>query len=196
MNTTHGPMRAHPLGRGSQGRAVPPPPDRPCSQSYDPALTLGLDRPYYIFPAHRDCLEPVNRTISFPSISNSMSLADPQFPSSNAFDLINASLSSSEANKKKYLQQANMVVQFNIKNKAGKTATWYLDAKSKGEAGKGAAPGKPDVVLILNDGDFKNLIDGKANAQKLFLSGKLKVKGNVMKAANLQTVLKSAKSKL
>ena len=65
MNTTHGPMRAHPLGRGSQGRAVPPPPDRPCSQSYDPALTLGLDRPYYIFPAHRDCFEPAIERFPF-----------------------------------------------------------------------------------------------------------------------------------
>jgi putative sterol carrier protein len=32
----------------------------------------------------------------------------------------------------------------------------------------------------LNDAEFQKLVEGKANAQKLFMSGKLKVKGDVM----------------
>jgi putative sterol carrier protein len=35
------------------------------------------------------------------------------------------------------------------------------------------------VTLNLTDANFQQLIDGKANAQKLFMGGKLKVKGNV-----------------
>lgn len=50
--------------------------------------------------------------------------------------------------------------------------------------GKGAAPEgkKADVTLTLPDEEFGKLVQGKANAQKLFMSGKLKIKGNVLKA--------------
>lgn len=37
------------------------------------------------------------------------------------------------------------------------------------------------VTLALSDDDFGKLVGGKANAQRLFMSGKLKVKGDVMK---------------
>jgi hypothetical protein len=55
--------------------------------------------------------------------------------------------------------------------------------KETGTVGKGVAPEgkKAAVTLILSDKDFGQLVAGKANAQKLFMSGKLKVKGDVMK---------------
>lgn len=48
--------------------------------------------------------------------------------------------------------------------------------------GRGVAPEgkKANVTLVLNDSEFQKLVEGKANAQKLFMSGKLKVKGDVM----------------
>ena len=49
------------------------------------------------------------------------------------------------------------------------------------------------VTLSLSDEDFGKLVAGKANAQRLFMSGKLKVKGDVMKATKLEPIL--AKSK-
>lgn len=63
--------------------------------------------------------------------------------------------------------------------------------------GKGAAPegGKADVTLVLAEKDFAGLISGKANAQKLFMSGKLKVKGDVMKATKVEPVLKKVQDK-
>lgn len=48
------------------------------------------------------------------------------------------------------------------------------------------------VTLSLSDEDFGKLVSGKANAQKLFMGGKLKVKGDVMKATKLEPVLKKA----
>jgi putative sterol carrier protein len=45
------------------------------------------------------------------------------------------------------------------------------------------------VTLSLSDDDFGKLVSGKANAQRLFMAGKLKVKGDVMKAAKLEPVL-------
>lgn len=51
------------------------------------------------------------------------------------------------------------------------------------------------VILTLSDADFQKLIDGKAKAQQLFMSGKLKIKGNVMKATKLDPVLSKARTK-
>lgn len=60
--------------------------------------------------------------------------------------------------------------------------------------GKGAPPKKASVTLVLSEKDFGQLVSGKANAQKLFMGGKLKVKGDVMKATKLEPVLKKAQT--
>lgn len=55
------------------------------------------------------------------------------------------------------------------------------------------------VTLVLNDNDFAQLTVGKANAQQLFMKGKLKIKGNMMAASKLEPLLKKispAKAKL
>lgn len=51
------------------------------------------------------------------------------------------------------------------------------------------------VTLSLSDADFAGLVAGTANAQRLFMSGKLKVKGDVMKATKLDPILKKAQTK-
>lgn len=122
-----------------------------------------------------------------------MPLSDPAFASSEAFDLLEQGLVDPSL-KEKYLKQAKLLVQFDLKNSAGKTKSWYLDLKTKGEVGEGQSPSKPDVVLVLADKDFGGLVNGKVNAQKLFLGGKLKVRGNIMKAASLEPVLRSMRS--
>lgn len=48
------------------------------------------------------------------------------------------------------------------------------------------------VTLSLSDDDFGKLVAGKANAQRLFMAGKLKVKGDVMKATKMEPILKKA----
>ena len=50
------------------------------------------------------------------------------------------------------------------------------------------------VTLSLSDDDFGKLVTGKANAQRLFMGGKLKVKGDVMKATKLDPILKKAQA--
>ena len=50
------------------------------------------------------------------------------------------------------------------------------------------------VTMILSDVDWAKLISGKANAQKLFMSGKLKIKGDVMKATKIEPILKKVQS--
>lgn len=45
------------------------------------------------------------------------------------------------------------------------------------------------VTVILEEDNFTKLFLGQANAHNLFMTGKLKIKGNLMKAVALQLVL-------
>ncbi|EQB57302.1 SCP-2 sterol transfer family protein [Colletotrichum gloeosporioides Cg-14] len=117
-----------------------------------------------------------------------------KFPSSAAFDAINDALNSSEADRKEAVSQGKAIFAFTLKNSAGETDSWHIDLKDKGAVGKGVGE-KPTVTLSLSDSDFGNLVQGKANAQKLFMSGKLKIKGDVMKATRMEPILKKAQSK-
>ncbi|RAL03846.1 SCP2 sterol-binding domain-containing protein, partial [Aspergillus ibericus CBS 121593] len=118
------------------------------------------------------------------------------FPSSAAFDAINATLQADAAERKDAIDKAKAVIAFNIKNSQNKEGSWYLDLKEKGVVGQGAPPGgKADVTLSLSDADFGALVSGKANAQRLFMGGKLKIKGNIMKATKMEPVLKKAQAK-
>ncbi|KAJ5087008.1 hypothetical protein NUU61_008315 [Penicillium alfredii] len=126
-----------------------------------------------------------------------MSLKKDSFPSSAAFDAINQTLQGDAAERKDAVNKAKAVVAFNLKNSSGEEKSWYLDLKEKGEVGEGAAPqgGKADVTLSLSDEDFAQLVTGKANAQRLFMGGKLKIKGNIMKATKMEPILKKAQGK-
>ncbi|KAH8785103.1 SCP2 sterol-binding domain-containing protein [Diaporthe sp. PMI_573] len=123
-----------------------------------------------------------------------MSLKNDKFPSSVAFEAINDALNTSEADKKDAIKQGNGIYAFTLKNAAGETDSWHIDLKNEGKVNKGLAE-KADVTLTLSDADFGNLVTGKGNAQRLFMAGKLKIKGNVMKATKLDPILKKAQTK-
>lgn len=117
------------------------------------------------------------------------------FPASKIFDVIDQGLKADPALVKKTIKSTNALVVFKLVNASKKTEAWHLDLKKTGAVDKGDKEGA-DITLTLSDENFANLVSGKANAQKLFMSGKLKVKGNVMKAASIENVLKAAKAKL
>ncbi|KAH6985894.1 SCP2 sterol-binding domain-containing protein [Ilyonectria sp. MPI-CAGE-AT-0026] len=140
-----------------------------------------------------------------------MSLKNDSFPSSAAFDAINAAINASDADRQDAIKQGKGVYAFKLKNKAGEEASWHIDLKESGKvaAGLGEKPTgmyaqllKDKAVfrvliftLSLSDENFGKLVAGKANAQRLFMSGKLKVAGDVMKATKLDPILKKAQTK-
>ncbi|KAI5264540.1 hypothetical protein E4T47_08730 [Aureobasidium subglaciale] len=148
-----------------------------------------------------------------------MSIADSDFPSSAAFDAINEALSS-DSERKDAIKKGGAIFAFTLKNSNGASESWHIDLKDTGKAGKGTAPdGKKSagkrptetprqgkekgmfgltsitVTLSLSDADFGKLVKGEANAQKLFMSGKLKVKGDVMKATKMEPIFKKVQTK-
>lgn len=96
-----------------------------------------------------------------------------------------------ESIKKKAVSAVKAVIVITLKNKEGKDQSWVLDLKKDGTIKKADSVPKNDVQLLLKDADFVKLASGKANGQKLFMNGKLKVKGNMMKATAIESVFKN-----
>ncbi|KAI9810004.1 MAG: hypothetical protein M1826_003795 [Phylliscum demangeonii] len=125
-----------------------------------------------------------------------MSLKDDGFPSSSHFDVISRSLSENEAERAQSIKNGDAIFCFTLKNLQGRVESWYMDLKETGKVGRGTAPsGKtPDVTLSLSDEDFGKLVSGKIGSQRLFVAGRLKVKGDVMKALRGESVLKKSQT--
>ena len=64
-------------------------------------------------------------------------------------------------------------------------STWTLDLKNGAGAVQEGAQGKADCTLELTDADFLAMTSGKADPQKLYFGGKLKITGNVMASQKL-----------
>ena len=62
-------------------------------------------------------------------------------------------------------------------------------ADGKGEAGPGA-PENPNITISMKDTDFVDLATGKLDGTAAFMSGKLKIKGDMTLAMKLQGVLR------
>ncbi len=137
-----------------------------------------------------------------------------KFPASAAFVDIDEALNASEADRKDAIKQANAIFGFTLTNPAGDKESWHIDLKNTGRVGKGLGDAKPTgacslssqhpsevlltgliVTLLLSDADFGNLVSGKGSAQRLFMGGKLKIQGDMMKATKLEAVLNKTRTK-
>ena len=90
-------------------------------------------------------------------------------------------------------------VSFDVFNKKGEKVKWILYAKKgkKVELTKfgnsdSQSAEESDIKIRISDLNLIKLIRGKQSAQRLFMAGKLKIKGNVLKAAYIEKLLKYA----
>ncbi|XP_051875950.1 hydroxysteroid dehydrogenase-like protein 2 isoform X2 [Pristis pectinata] len=75
--------------------------------------------------------------------------------------------------------------------------TWYIDLKNEsGSTGKGSFPGKADVQMSMNSEDFVKVFSGKMKPTLAFMSGRLKIKGDMALAIKLENLMTQLKSKL
>lgn len=123
-----------------------------------------------------------------------MSLDADGFNASSWLKELNVGLSN-KATKKKAISAVDAVIVITLKNKEGKDQSWVLDLKKDGSVSKVDNPPEGDVQLLLKDADFVKLASGKDNGQRLFMNGKLKVKGNMMKATAIESVFKSLEAR-
>ncbi|MDR3417051.1 MAG: SDR family NAD(P)-dependent oxidoreductase, partial [Nevskia sp.] len=78
--------------------------------------------------------------------------------------------------------QTKTVFQFLLKEP---DSAWVLDMKAGDGAVRTGTDEKPDVTLELADADFVAMSTGKADPNKLYFGGKMKVGGNVMASQKL-----------
>ena len=81
--------------------------------------------------------------------------------------------------------QVKDVFAFEIDGKA-----YTLDLKKEGKLHEGKVKGmKPCCTMLMSEAVFVDLFTGKMNAQKGFMQGKYKIKGNIMASQKLQALM-------
>jgi len=92
------------------------------------------------------------------------------------------------ANNPDVITKINSIYQFVISGPTG--CEYYVDlTKPGGEVAAGQNAGAK-CTITMTDTDFLALVTGKLNAQMAFMTGKLKIKGDMGLALKLQNILK------
>ncbi|KAJ2754646.1 hypothetical protein H4S06_003549 [Coemansia sp. BCRC 34490] len=123
------------------------------------------------------------------------------FISSAVIDQLSGVLASlSPEDRKKEVGKVKAVYAFEVVNSQGKKHYFVVDLKQTGkvtdaateeEAAKGQP--KPDISITVNDETLLKIADGKTTAAGEFMSGKVKIKGNMMLGMKLEPLLKRFK---
>ncbi|XP_021380705.2 hydroxysteroid dehydrogenase-like protein 2 [Lonchura striata] len=94
-----------------------------------------------------------------------------------------------------YVRSTQGIFQFELSGDGG--GTWYIDLKTKGgSAGFGKPPVTADVVMSMSSADFVKMFTGKLKPTLAFMTGRLKIKGNMTLAIKLEKMLSQLNSKL
>jgi putative sterol carrier protein len=82
----------------------------------------------------------------------------------------------------------NSTIQFNLTGDGG--GNYYVEIKDgTAKVHEGSAP-SPNMTMTLAASDYVDLITGKLNGQMAFMSGKLKIAGDMGLAMKMQTLFK------
>ena len=93
------------------------------------------------------------------------------------------------------VNKTGAIFQFNVKGE--EAGVWFLDLKNgKGAAGKGEPSQPADAILTMDSQNFFAMFSGKMKPANAFMTGKLKVSGNLQKAMKLEKLMMNLKSKM
>ncbi|XP_051164255.1 hydroxysteroid dehydrogenase-like protein 2 [Leptopilina boulardi] len=107
----------------------------------------------------------------------------------NLFSVIDGNLNSELVDK------VGAIYQFNVKGE--EEGVWFIDLKNgKGATGRGEPNQPADAVLTMDSQNFFAMFTGKIKPASAFMTGKLKITGNIQKAIKLEKLMVNLKSKL
>ncbi len=108
-------------------------------------------------------------------------------PVANVKDVFEKHMPARLQAKPDVVSKINAVYQFNISGPGG--GAWSVDCTHPGgKIQQGSAPNAKCTVAAV-DLDFLAIVNGKLNAQMAFMSGKLKIQGDMGLAMKLQQIL-------
>jgi putative sterol carrier protein len=87
------------------------------------------------------------------------------------------------------IEDVNATIQFDLSGENGGTY-WVSMADGKIESGAGAVD-NPSMTLKASADDWAAVVNGEVNAMQAFMSGKLKIQGNMGLAMKLQMLIGS-----
>jgi putative sterol carrier protein len=91
------------------------------------------------------------------------------------------------AAKPDVVSKINAVYQFNISGPGG--GSWVVDCTTQGGKIEAGATENAKCTVAATEQDFLNIMNGKLNPQMAFMSGKLKIQGDMGLAMKLQLIL-------
>lgn len=93
------------------------------------------------------------------------------------------------------LQKTQAIYKFNVKG--DEAGIWFADLKNApGKVGKGEPEHPPDATLTMDSKNFFLMFSGKMKPANAFMTGKLKISGDLQKAMKLEKLMKALKAKL
>lgn len=78
------------------------------------------------------------------------------------------------------------IIQFNLANEEGDTSYWVQIQNENVELNEGVNS-EPQLTITANAEDYMQVVNGDTNAMQAFMSGKLKVDGQMALAMKLQS---------
>jgi NAD(P)-dependent dehydrogenase (short-subunit alcohol dehydrogenase family)/putative sterol carrier protein len=92
------------------------------------------------------------------------------------------------------IEKTGAIYQFEVLG--DEAGTWHLDLKNlPGKAGRGPSETTPDATLTMDSKDFFNMLSGQLKPANAFLSGKLKINGDMRKAMKMEKLMSALKNK-
>jgi putative sterol carrier protein len=82
----------------------------------------------------------------------------------------------------------NSVIQFNLSGDGG--GTWHVAIKDGACSVTEGAHTSPNMTMTMAASDYVDMINGKLNGQMAFMSGKLKIAGDMGLAMKMQSLFK------
>ncbi|XP_029844734.2 peroxisomal multifunctional enzyme type 2 [Ixodes scapularis] len=107
-------------------------------------------------------------------------------------DLVFAGMAARVEDMPHLASKVKAVYEYNILVKGKPAAVWTLDLKNEqGAVYKGSPKtGKANCIITIEDDDMFNMAVGQLDPQRAFMTGRLKVKGNLMLMQKLRELLK------
>jgi putative sterol carrier protein len=108
-------------------------------------------------------------------------------PVTNVKDVFEKHIPAKFQAKPDVIQKINAIYQFNITGPGG--GSWSVDCTQPGGRIEAGSAPSPKCTVAAVDQDFLAIVNGKLNAQMAFMSGKLRIQGDMGLALKLQQIL-------